>query len=240
MRAQKCGEYHPLHARCTPVSRPILFSGAMVRALLAGTKTQTRRVVSWTNSTRNGGKSHIYDFSRAWTDRGYPSKDGGYHDHYLHVPYWHKTERDDGASDRVRCRWESGDMLWVRETFHRALAVKAFYRASHEELLADDGWTGPWTPAIHMPRELSRITLRITDVRVERLQDISEADARAEGISWNPNLDPVGPCKWASAVRSNTGWNTAVAAYEELWESINGAGSWASNPFVWAIAFEKV
>lgn len=168
--------------------RPILFSAPMVRAILAGTKTQTRRIVKVPK--RFEGFSHP---SAAGVD--------------FSCPYG----------------WRS-DRLWVRETF-------SYDRAMHERgdrcvpwYWADGNPTyGDWTrpkPSIHMPRWASRITLWITDVRVERLNDISQHDAMAEGVSVDS------PATFQ-----------AVAAYRDLWESINGPGSWAENPYVWVIEF---
>jgi len=111
-----------------------------------------------------------------------------------------------------------------------------------------DGETDPnvvprWTPSIHMPRWASRITLEITSVRVERLQDISEADAIAEGIE---RLDYQGQTSWRD-YSLNDEWaaispmlDSPIASYKTLWESLNGKGSWDLNPWVWVIEFKKV
>ena len=112
---------------------------------------------------------------------------------------------------------QPGGRLWVRETFEdceSALHSCVLYRA-------DGGTPGTkWTPSIHMPRWASRITLEITGVRVERLQDISEEDAISEGTPF--------PCG---------GW---VGGYQKLWESIHGPGSWDLNPWVWVVEFKRV
>jgi hypothetical protein len=126
-----------------------------------------------------------------------------------------------------------GDRLWVRETFAGSIAYER-----HGYALKDWGnklWyvadgeprSGQWTrprPSIHMPRCLSRITLEVTGVRVEQLQDISEPDARAEGFELGapPCIDA--PLRW----------------YRYLWDQINGAGSWDANPWVWCVAFRRV
>lgn len=177
--------------------RPILFSAPMVRALLAGTKTQTRRVVK---------RPERYE--------------GGLHNCLHCCPYG-----------------EPGDRLWVRETWAPQVDCEVSaqrwtkLQAQHGPMpllhFAADNEPGPWItkwrPSIHMPRWASRITLEVTEVRVERLQDISDADARAEGC--------VATSKWAPNVRDD---------YAALWESINGAGSWAANPWVWVVAFRRV
>lgn len=138
-------------------------------------------------------------------------------------------------------------MLWVRETwawdgqtsFTDLQAIGNFWYK------ADDTGYSParWKPSIFMPKEAARIFLRITDVRVERLQDISEEDAKAEGVKlagveWNPNgyFDYMLP-KSRLNQRILT---TAKRSYQSLWESINGAGSWEANPWVWVISFERV
>jgi hypothetical protein len=177
--------------------RPILFSAPMVRALLDGTKTQTRRAVK------------------------YPAPDG--------KSGWHPTATGwnflPGGSDRPVCPYgRIGDQLWVRE----AWAPKAIdpecttvaYRAT------DDECNGPWKPSIHMPRWASRILLEVTGVRVERLLDISESDAIAEGVE---------PLTHPGAV-----FRPAASAYSDLWEQINGTGSWAANPWVWVVEFKVV
>lgn len=203
--------------------RPILFSAPMVRALIAGTKTQTRRVVK--PFRRWSSQYPILDAvacaaSRAawWWD--------GVHKHVgvmQHCPY--------GVP---------GDRLWVRETFFHEPAdycweasVSIPSRPAHTVYRADvagDSRGAGWKPSIHMPRKHSRITLELTDVRVERLQEISEADAEAEGI------DSVFP----TAIRERAATTTRIGCYRLLWEAINGAGSWDTNPWVWALSFKRV
>lgn len=183
--------------------RPILMSAPMVRAILAGTKTQTRRVVKATRGLIDG----CQDAStvHAWVPR---------------CPYG-----------------EPGDRLWVREAFMHEPAdycweasvsipcrpATTVYRADYPESMPGEGWK----PSIHMPYALSRITLEITGVRVERLQDISEADALAEGCIGKLAED-------APAL------DDARAEYRELWERINGPGSWDANPWVWVVEFKRV
>ena len=199
--------------------RPILFKGPMVRALLDGTKTQTRRVVKM--------KRHQQIEER---EDGTP------------WPWMYDGDRD--ADSWMACPYgQPGDRLWVRETFaegihqladvnHWAYAADPF---GNQQRLGDR-----WKPSIHMPRWASRITLEITGVRVERLQDISEADAIAEGIERQD--DGIG---WRrgpiTADVPNTATRTAFPklAYQSLWESINGPGSWAANPWGWVIEFRR-
>lgn len=200
--------------------RPILFSGPMVRALLAGTKTQTRRT--------------------------------------LKSPY--------GTLELAREGWKPvhtkvfpGDRLWVREAWRcngwASDLATIFYAASE-----GDGYTAMceqypvadkkplritagWRPSIHMPRWASRLTLTVTDVRVERLQDISEADAIAEGIHgiWDGTPftpDPTATNKFTVNIGGgNLSAPTAAGVYRMLWEWINGDGSWDANPWVVAYSF---
>lgn len=198
----------------------------MVRAILAGTKSQTRRIVKLPKELATG------DLSRAWPDKLLGVTPG------LHVPM------PDESVHRLRNPWGWPDpsRLWVRETWQHSNYpyepvepdCAIFYRADYfDDPHGMDGEKSPegkyreWKPSIHMHRWASRITLEITAVRVERLQDISEADAFAEGVT-------VTPCKPSRAERMGRD------AYRELWKSINGHGSWEINPWVWVIEFRRV
>lgn len=162
---------------------------------------------------------------------------------------WH---RDD--PDAVRgCQYGlPGDRLWVRETFSDDWKPDIAYRADGG-LDADRFDAGVrWRPSIHMPRSASRITLEIADVRIERLQDISDDDAKAEGVSIpvshtgrgliNVNKLLTGG-EFTQAPKHWDDW-TAVDirrhAFASLWVDINGAGSWAFNPIVWVVSFKRV
>ena len=197
--------------------RGIIFNGEMVRAILEGRKVQTRRIV-----------------------KPQPDEDGLAR---LRVGPWMDT------SEKIyRCPCgEVGDRLWVRETWqaihcycdeHGYVDEVRFASSipkqktkywhpvyevdGHDKNREDRGY--PWRPSIHMPRWASRITLEITGVRVERLNDISEADARAEGA-------PTELCLIGE--RHDLGFRT-------LWKSIYGAESWQANPWVWVIEFRKI
>ena len=209
--------------------RPILLKDEMVRAILDGRKTQTRRVMK-------------------------PQPEGGL-DFTPFAPFGVVN----GKGNPLICRHgQPSDRLWVRETWcdvNLQGAPGIAYRADEDirDLMAEpsfhdeDGafnygdervkpyhfavWSedlfsgaeGRWRPSIHMPRWASRITLEITDVRVERLQDISNEDAVAEGIGT--------PCDMRYA---------ALDAFKPLWESINGHDSWEANPWVWVIEFKRI
>lgn len=177
--------------------RPILFSAPMVLALLAGTKTQTRRVGK---PVRHPDLGNLYDIGALVLE--------------------HEPQH---VIDRACPYGQPGDRLWVREAWHTVDGENAFYRADYAADHAGDRAHGiKWKPSIHMPRSCSRILLEIVSVRVERLQEISGSDAIAEGIDLSTVTDYV------------FGYQEA---YRDLWESINGPGSWAANPWVWCIEF---
>jgi hypothetical protein len=178
--------------------RPILFSGPMVRAILDGGKTMTRRVVKQRDLDAMEGKMLADYEAHNWCTYG-----------------------------RI------GDRLWVRETWNRSEAVRPtivepiIYRA---DLAVDGGpkWSARWRSPIHMPRWASRITLEVTAVRVERVQDITTEDATAEGVcEFNDCHAPM----------------LHVSLFGELWDSINGKRkgcAWADNPWVWVVSFRRV
>jgi len=205
-------------------ARPILFSAPMIRALLAGTKTQTRRVVKPQPDVSHWqGIQSMFGF--AGGDRSKPF--GDWH-------HWRVVGPDypDGDEDDVWCPWAAGELAWVRETWREHEAPDQdgetiAYRADRPEYLKrdDDPSSKPWGPSIFMPRQHSRMTLRITEVRVQRLQEINEADAIAEGA------EPL-------LVAPDGGSSPHVEGYRRLWDSINGAGAWDADPFVWALTFE--
>ncbi|MBX9636713.1 MAG: hypothetical protein K2Q45_04095 [Nitrosomonas sp.] len=206
--------------------RPILFSAPMVSAILDGRKTQTRRVCKGQRELSN---NHDFQLDRC--------------------PFG-----------------KSGDRLWVRETWQGPLFYDEIpedwnsdkyktpeychYKASDscDFTDADDNFVERWSPSIHMPRWASRILLEVVNVRVERLQDISEDDAIAEGLKaitkdgrtikyGIPDLDRY-------PGNDNHGWQwcdwnvSPVIAYKRLWESINGPESWDLNPWVWVVEFK--
>lgn len=204
--------------------RPILFSGPMVRALLEGRKTQTRRLIKPQppEGLEPVGRvlcsTHKPDEGKWTWARG--------QSHMLRDPH------------RVRCLYgQPGDLLWVRETWgfnpdFPAILGRSCFKADpgHEY----DGIQ--WKPSIHMPRRLSRLTLRITDVRVERVNDITGLDAIAEGL-----VDlGVDGARWHWERNPTMGYFAPWRAYRALWDSINGPGSWSANPWVWALTFEVV
>ena len=189
----------------TPAERPCLFSGGMVNAILAGRKSVTRRVVK--PQPAAGVRSSAFAPSGI----------------------------EDGHGREIRCPFGGpGTKLWVRETWYCDLPLSDPDRLDHTYYRADarrtgricdvipececDGRKGYWKPSIFMPRWASRITLEVTGIRVERVQAITEEDARAEGVE-------------------------SVAAYRALWDDINGARpgcSWADSPWVWVVSFRRL
>jgi hypothetical protein len=213
--------------------RPILFSGPMVRALLAGTKTQTRRVIE------PGPMAPPYNL------RPMP---GGM------VPI---SSEDMGVLHYRKPRYRVGDRLYVREAWSGVHAFRNTPPAQRESVMAPDGpllredvwfWAdgnpdgGDYEkprPGMHMPRWASRLTLTVTDVRVERLQDISEEDAIAEGIDVYDGLDANchGYRNYLDPDPVPKFWPVPVKSYQSLWTLINGPGSWEANPWVAAYTF---
>ncbi|ECX7952588.1 hypothetical protein GUD09_002470 [Salmonella enterica] len=200
--------------------RGMIFNAEMVRAILDGRKTQTRRPIKW-KQTRFTEIAERDDGS-LW-------------------PWAEDCER--GGDIWFACPYgEIGDRIWVRETFRvhsRATDVATLvYRASVRNSWTEQTHRVPvavcnkpatpekWTPSIHMPRWASRILLEITDVRVERLRDLSEEDAKSEGIT--PPAGGVLP-----------GWEYRIN-FRDLWMDIYGTDSWEANPWVWVIEFKRV
>ena len=228
--------------------RPILFNAEMVKAILSGRKTQTRRVMKDQPtdcfSPMNMGLEQ--DYTARWYTPGIVDKHG-----YLQPA---KKEIFGVADEHegYECPIGAiGDQLWVRETF-AALACGSYepekpsltgtyqevrYFATDRLAGCDAGVRGyNWRPSIHMPRWASRINLLITGVRVERLQDISQEDAQAEGFElsgWVPSYSNP----------DNAGFDETLTPYDnfaETWESIYGQRSWLLNPWVWVIEFEHL
>lgn len=193
--------------------KPILFSAPMVRALLAGTKTQTRRTMNPQPEDLGGECWHV--FNAGGGEWGIPTDELKKH----------------GAD---YSRFQVGDWLYVREAWAplsalkhndpgtQALSDNGFYRA--DQSVHDDEITG-WRPSIHQPRWASRITLIVTDVRIERLQEISNIDALAEGIPDTRTIE--------NGFDMRDCWRT-------LWTSINGAQSWEANPWIVALTFNVI
>jgi hypothetical protein len=202
--------------------RPILFSGPMVRAILEGRKTQTRRIVK--PQPDENGLSFMKNAPLDWRED-------------VHGPWlqW-KGETPGGDTWNGPTPYLPGLNLWVREThLFRASGRVVDYRADIDpvEAAGFGAMYGGWKPSIFLPRWASRINLEVTGVRVERLCDISEEDAIAEGID-----PPIGSL-WSNYVQPKHACGSAVQSYHSLWDSINGHESWDANPFVWVVTFNK-
>lgn len=214
--------------------KPIIFSAPMVRALLDGRKTQTRRVLKPQPEFRGGC--------------------GDWHD----AEEWGwETEDGDQLSvlDIAPNGYHRGDRLWVREAHYltddgdEAYAIysaDAADVASHLTEMDDLKRRYPqydWSshlrlrPSIHMPRWASRLTLIVTDVRVQRLQDISEADAVAEGIEQDPATMAFWGADGQGVGGATTLWAHASMAFRDIWNSIHGPEAWDANPWVVALTF---
>jgi len=196
-------------------SRPILFSAPMVRAILDGRKTQTRRIIKpQPIAVRDVDGPAICPMC---------------------LPPL--------QSFAMTCKLgKPGDQLWVREAWQAVkpwdigyvlcnpahMDAEIHYRATADKCVPEL----PWRPSIFMPRFASRITLEITEIRCERLNKISDEDAQAEGIFLNRN-------DWYDCGNGLRGESSPMAAYRALWETINGYGSWAANPWVWVVSFQN-
>ena len=202
--------------------KPILFSTPMVNAILRGNKTMTRRLVK------------MYEKSDAHPNRQNPT--------------WLRENKT--------CPYgEVGDILWVRESCVWVMLDHAHdllegvkdrnqwvYKASvHEDFMkyAKEKYGYKWKPSIHMPKSACRIFLKITNIKVEKLQDIDSGDAISEGIEfWWSDLFSEYRYKDYANVKSD--WRSPISSFQSLWASINGFDSWDENPWVWVIEFEKV
>lgn len=203
---------------------PILFSTSMVQSILNGSKTQTRRELK-DNKIQDKDNTIVFSsklddgtfaFARMW--RG----------HYAETYH-----------TKPKC--EVGDIFWVRETwqyhYHCVQGEESFvYKSDNPQksLMLEE----KWKPSIFMPKQACRIFLKVTNVRVERLQDISEEDSKAEGIkkAWISNIP--NQSKYVNYINNGKGSLNAKKSFESLWHSINGEDSWNKNPFVWVYDFE--
>ncbi|MBW5868612.1 hypothetical protein H0I69_12470 [Yersinia enterocolitica] len=194
--------------------KPILFNSEMVNAILSGRKTQTRRIMKVQPQVTEQRLREL----GAWQDG-------------FNLSQQVNAAFQAGFIDVSCPLGKPGDQLWVRETWNKHGGLLT-YRADHdwiEEMRKATVCPAKWVPSIHMPRWASRINLLITGVRVERLNDISEQDARAEGVK-----------AWRGPAEELVG---GKLAFFELWDSIYGqkeGENWQANPWVWVINFERM
>jgi hypothetical protein len=228
---------------------PILFSTAMVQAILDGRKTMTRRELKM-------------QITETWMDDFVPTPVK--EQHIDGVPRWEYRSGTKYILPIFRCPYgQPGDVLWVRESFisgcemedgyfkhdeHGNTITKTWYKADGD---LNQWYTGdsdfpveniPWKPSIHMPKSACRIFLEVASVRVERLQDISIDDAVKEGIEpiTHPPYNDVK--KWGWRFKDYIGNSVClpVASFQTLWQSINGPASWDANPWVWVVEFKRI
>lgn len=198
-------------------TKPMLFSTEMVQANLAGRKTNTRRIVD------------------------------DIHTGFLEWAFKEKKNLADWISRNAK--YQFGDVLWVRESFCTFVSETGGLRTHYK---ASENWAFLqaaklyWKPSIHMPKEKARIFLKILNVRVERLQDISAADAIAEGIlpltMSNAQLIEMGQLYFDYSKEPemfNNGLDP-ISSFKTLWQKINGIDSWKENPFVWVYEYKVV
>jgi hypothetical protein len=220
--------------------RPIIFSAPMVNALLEGRKTQTRRVLK--PKPEFLGCAGDWDDAEEW---GWEDEDGGHISVFdIRLPcitgdrLWVREDEDGGHISvfDIRLPYITGDRLWVREAINKTSEPgDVFYRADYEAAHGDSGKGLGWRPSIHMPRWASRLTLTVTDVRMQRLHDITEADAVAEGVE--SGMTSHGLMWKAYGDKPNCWMESARQSYIRLWESIHGTDAWHANPRVVALTF---
>lgn len=208
--------------------RGMIFNAEMVRAILDGRKTQTRRIMTVQPESSEFGLRYIAESSLA--------KEVGMY-------FWSQSDACGmkARSKPFACPYgKPGDRIWVRETWNKYGGLLT-YRADHDwinDMRKETVCTAKWVPSIHMPRWASRIMLEITDVRVERLQNISDEDVDSEGFAGDyptsalPALFPGEPSDWSHLSMRD--------CYGALWKSIYGAENWQANPWVWVIEFKRV
>ncbi|WP_407310572.1 hypothetical protein [Desulfosporosinus sp. SB140] len=208
--------------------KPILFSTPMVQAILARRKTMTRRVIK-----PQPTKNYPLGFISSSTDS---AREGQY--------AW-GTDENGGVLDLAKPRYQIGDILWVRETWRRSVAGGFFIykvddgREERNKKLAEIDPTLHWKSSIYMPRAAARLFLKVKNVRVERLQDITAEDAIAEGIKINCKHDDyvcsAYPCDFKTTFARKD-------HFKNMWDSINakrGLG-WDINPWCWVLEFEVI
>ncbi len=203
--------------------RPILFKGEMVRAILDGRKTQTRRVMK--QQFTEGETGDFMEIAHAM-------KDG--------IAYFWESEYPEEGSDQIKCPYgRPGDRLWVRETFNSDWCDKTIFKADGGSAKAAGFSAEPkWKPSIHMPRWASRINLEITNVRVERLCEIIPHDALAEGVDY-PHRDDCPPDK-RTLEAFQLLWDSVFPGVNDLNKTPTSPVEWGSNPWVWVIEFKRI
>lgn len=199
---------------------PILFKPEMVKAIIQGEKTQTRRLNGldifnenpdlwrFESLVKHGDKGKVY--THAWFEDLDPNSN------------------KKGSLFSRKPQYQGGDILWVRETW-TTKHDRVYFKASDPTAFK----YAPWRPGIHLKQKDARVYLEVIDVWVQRLQDITEEEAVAEGIKWNNGTPQSG-----YGVNGSTKHVYAISAFQELWENIHGAENWRKNPYVFRYTFK--
>ena len=215
------------------IFKPILFSTPMVQAIQTGTKTQTRRTKGLDSINE---KPNNYRYDGISDDE---------HDSYIGCHFFEYLDKEGNPKETYtpeECPYAIGDVLWVRETFHSIhdSDTDIFLRYGYK---ADNDYKGAkWKPSIFMPREACRIFLKVTNIRAERLMEMSKEDAVCEGVKIASSSDKkvFFDGRICYELKGNTVTDNPIQAFQNIWENINGKDSWSKNPWVWVIEFEKV
>lgn len=231
-------------------TKPILFSTPMVQAILDDRKTQTRRIM----------KPQIIDCSV--NHREYSG--ASWRNEYISLACgkdsneWYCRLCGNGilstGSSMYKCKYKVGDVLWVRETWTDPTPDKSGYPILYKadfpityngsesdptEVVTLNSEDYRWKPSIHMPKEACRLFLKVTNVRVEKLHEITEEDAINEGIERRIDETSVLPVSYKIYGTDNWWDESPIISFQSLWQSINGEQSWKEDPFVWVIEFQK-
>lgn len=209
--------------------KPILFSTPMVQAILDGRKTQTRRTVK-ENTDHFVNVQSLIDENRI----------------ERFIPFVRGAGAQLWADPEIKPKYQIGDILWVRETSYTDYEGIIHYKTDADSF----NYKGLWKPSIFMPKEAARIFLKVTNDRIEKLQDISEDDAINEGIeNFFSNDKSIGATAYRNYLATKKDLRTdhfahvadnPIHSFQTLWQSINGIESWNDNPFVWVYEFEEV
>lgn len=218
--------------------RPIIFSTPMVQALLAGRKTMTRRTKGLENIDFKA--SEIIE-SNSWP------RQGNFIARFAQDNRAEPAQEIWQVTDIIKSPYNVGDILWVREKFRNTIDCQTgkfhswhYYADMPEDFHKKHPFR--YKPSIHMPKEACRLFLKVKSIRVERLQQITDQDAVAEGIEPISDSEFSNVKKWGWRFKNYLRGDSAalpIASFMTLWESINGEGSWNTNPWVWVIEFEK-
>lgn len=207
----------------TPTFRPLLFSTGMVRAIIENRKSMTRRTRGLDKINQDPGAWYFQSLVLHTTGRYTFAPAGNYN----------PSESD---IIQIKCPYgKPGDILWVREAWQKR--SENAINHGFEKYCHMAGWHGcteaGWKPSIHMPKEAARFFLQVEEIRLERLHDINEGDAFAEGV----DLDTAGSSGNGNVLMISASY---VSSFKKLWNKINDPGSWETNPWVWVISFKTI